>query len=530
MRILGINKGSTLRGKALKDGGAALYAAAQFTAIGEERVTGFKHKGGFDKAVRYLLPDSPFPYSDDFDVVAVSTCCEARETAMLGHAFEGDPRLVAIGHHDSHAALAYFMSGLDSALIVVADGGGNTVGAVAETDQWWASHREQVSYYEATGGRISLIDRDFFEPYEAGLAEIYRAFTYYLGWHSYVHASRTMALAGINTDGAVARWPTLFHVSGEHLRSPISNDPLDPISMVRRIGDILRIPFGEPRALHAPITLAHARIAAYVQRCLEDALVDRIRRLAKATGLTSVCLGGGVALNAVSNAKLANATGCHIFVPAAPGDDGQAIGNVLAVLHDHHLLNAPRGRLPSTPFLGPEPALCSASISQRISQHGLDAVVLDGGDVAAHIAAAVAGGELVCLYEGRSEFGPRALGHRSILGDPRSRHTAAILNDLKGRPQFMPFAPVMSHRRGRPDLRRRHGEPVYVIRSVRWSSQTKGCGRGRPCQRDVQGSDDLAYGRFQLVPRTRALRYLHRSRGAGEHQLQRWWRTNRRDG
>jgi Predicted carbamoyl transferase, NodU family len=408
-----------------------------------DTVTGVKHKGGFDNAVRYLLPNSSFPYSDDIDVIAVSTCCEAREAAMLGHAFEGDPRLVPIGHHDSHAALAYFMSGLDSALIVVADGGGNTVGAAADTDQWWTSQREQVSYYEAVGGRISLIDRDFFEPYEAGLAEIYRAFTYHLGWHSYVHASRTMALAGINTDGVVARWPALFHISAEHLRSPISNDPLDPIAMVRRIGDVLRIPVGEPRAPHAPVTLVHARIAAYVQRCLEDALAERIRRLAKATGLTSVCLGGGVALNAVSNAKLAEATGCHIFVPVAPGDDGQAVGNILAVLHDRHLLKAPRGRFPSTPFLGPEPAPCSASISEGISRHALDAVVVDGGDVAAHIAAAVAGGELVCLYEGRSELGPRALGHRSILGDPRYRQTATMLNDLKGRPQFMPFAPVM---------------------------------------------------------------------------------------
>jgi carbamoyltransferase len=437
MRILGVNKGFTRHGKALKDGGAALYTDGQLVAIAEERVTGVKHQGGFENAVNHLKGAGWL----EPDVIAISTCCEPSDGALVGHALEGDPRLVAVGHHDSHAALAYFMSGFDSALVVVADGGGNTYGAAENPEHWWTSQREQMSFYEAAGGSMALIDRDFFEPFEAGLAEIYRVFTYYLGWHSYVYASRTMALAGTCADPEVARWPPLFQLDNGHLRSPIANDPLHPIDMVQEIAKVFDLPLGAPRAPSEPINATHGRVAAYVQRCLEEALIARISSLVKATGMRNVCLSGGVALNAVSNARLAGATGCRLFVPSAPGDDGQAVGNLLAVLQR----NTPprRRRVPETPFLGPARALGSAAVAEVLRRGQLAAIVLDGGDVPAHIATEVAHGALVCLYQGRSEFGPRALGHRSILGDPRRADTAVTLNNLKQRPAFMPFAPVM---------------------------------------------------------------------------------------
>lgn len=438
MRIVGVNKGFTRYGKALKDGSAAIYADGRLVAIAEERVTGVKHKGGFDGALSRLKGAE----WEEPDVIAISTCCERSDDSLVGHVLEGDPRLVAVGHHDSHAALAYFMSSFDSALVLVADGGGNTYGEAANPENWWTSQREQMSFYEASGGTVTLIDRDFFEPFEAGLAEIYRVFTYFLGWHSYVHASRTMALAGTCADPEVARWPGLFELDNGHLRSPIANDPLHPIDMVNEIAKVLDLPVGPPRRPGDPINATHGRVAAYVQRSLEDAIVARVSSLVKATGLRNVCLGGGVALNAVSNAKLVRATGCRVFVPSAPGDDGQAVGNVLAVLQRE--ATPRRRRLPETPFLGPVQTLGSAAVAGALRRGQLAGVVLDGADVAAHIATEVEQGALVCLAQGRSEFGPRALGHRSILGDPRSADIVATLNRLKGRPAFMPFAPVMN--------------------------------------------------------------------------------------
>ena len=124
----------------------------------------------------------------------------------MGHELAGDPRLVAVGHHDSHAALAYFMSGFDSALVVIADGGGNTFAGSGNPEEWWTNQREQMSFYEAAGAKITLMDRDFFEPHEAGLAETIEpsriiwvgipTCTRHVQWHSLAHAPTLRLPAG----------------------------------------------------------------------------------------------------------------------------------------------------------------------------------------------------------------------------------------------------------------------------------------------------------------------------------------------
>src|SRR6266536_2154653 len=194
MKVVGIAKGRTTFGKELRNGGSALLVDGVIAcALGEERVTGVKHVAGYERSLNAVLASAGFKL-DEIDCIAVSTCCEPTSHALLGHSLSGDPRLAAVDHHLSHAAFAFHASGFDRALVAVMDGGGNVL--TEEPDpQWWRQPREQHSYYLADRGVIRLIDRDLSEPFDVGFGELYRAFTYFLGWHSSRHASRLMTLA-----------------------------------------------------------------------------------------------------------------------------------------------------------------------------------------------------------------------------------------------------------------------------------------------------------------------------------------------
>src|SRR6185437_14352917 len=124
MRLLGVNKGWTCTAKMLRNGGAAAYLDGHIIAIPEERVIGRKYAPGYSRALRTLLRTQGLSVGD-FDTIGVSTCCEPQHFALRGHELEGHPRLQTINHHMSHAALAFYASGFDHALVVVIDGGGN---------------------------------------------------------------------------------------------------------------------------------------------------------------------------------------------------------------------------------------------------------------------------------------------------------------------------------------------------------------------------------------------------------------------
>ena len=204
--------------------------------------------------------------------------------------------------------------------------------------------------------------------------------------------------------------------------------------------------FGPPRDPYDPIDVAtpdgrrFADCAASVQRVLEDTLVDIARALQKETGLSDLCLGGGVALNGVANARVLAESGFErLFVPPAPGDAGCALG--AALYADRiHFGNADRD-VPDHPFWGP--AADAKDLSRAASEDGQAVDELDDDRLIERIADALAADRVVGWIEGACEFGPRALGHRSILAAP---HDAAmrdrINREIKYREEFRPFAPV----------------------------------------------------------------------------------------
>jgi carbamoyltransferase len=204
--------------------------------------------------------------------------------------------------------------------------------------------------------------------------------------------------------------------------------------------------FGRPRNPYEPIDFdttegrRFADCAASVQRVLEDTLVDIARALHHETGLADLCLAGGVALNGVANARILAESGFErVFVPSAPGDAGCALG--AALYADRVYFKNPDREIPDHPFWGPtvdEKELARAAREDAQAVEELhDAVLIE------RIADLLTAGRIVGWMDGASEFGPRALGHRSILAAPHAAEMRDRLNrDIKYREPFRPFAPV----------------------------------------------------------------------------------------
>lgn len=447
MKYLGVNKGWTCSGKALRSGGAAAFIEGSLVAISEERVTGEKYAPGYSRALRTLLDQNGLSL-DEFDEIGVSTCCEPEALALEAHELAGHPRLRSVNHHLSHASLAFYSSGFDRAIVVVVDGGGNVLdgdGSGTQADDWWTRSREQHSYYIATRKHgLELICRDFDDPYAVGMGEMYRAFTYYLGWPSSANSSKTMALAGHGRRGAITG--DLFTIDDGKLRAYIRNNPFHPIDMVTELAHVLDVDFGEPRPPRGAILQIHKDVAAFVQDQCERWLSLKIEHLCQAYKAESLCISGGFALNVVVNGKFLRRFPAGTYVPSAPGDDGQCLGNIFAMLpvHIDKERTMPTITKSSDAFLGPASQLDSKSVAYGLADVGQKSyIVFETSDFSDLIAQMLASGSAVCLYQSRAEFGPRALGSRSILADPRRPDAVSRLNTLKNREWFMPFAPTV---------------------------------------------------------------------------------------
>jgi carbamoyltransferase len=451
--ILGILKDKTSFRKPIRSGGSALIQLSRtdtkITALAEERSSGKKYAGGFATSLADILISTDSSL-DDLDFIAVSSCCEPLGEVLHGLPDLGPAQLVPVGHHESHATLAFLGSGYDEALVVVSDGGGDVLDQYEECDyRWWLHPREQLTFWHGSRhSGLTLLDRDFGGPLETGFGEFYRSVSYFLGWHGSRHASKVMALAAYGHRSH--HWPEVFQFGADgHLRSTLLNNPDDPIGMIATMGSDFGLDLGEPRRPHAEILEVHRNLATYTQAELERAMVVRLKALLAQTGLRRICLSGGVALNVVANGALQKKLRVPIYVTPAPADDGQPLGNALSVwwrnMPEFGALRKFRITRSSDAQLGPPRALTSATVSGALVKHGMaDCAVFEYSSSALTVAKVLAAGSLVCVFQDRSEYGPRALGSRSILGDPRLKDGRARFNQVKGRDWFMPFAPSVA--------------------------------------------------------------------------------------
>jgi carbamoyltransferase len=347
----------------------------------------------------------------------------------------GIPRnkILFTGHHEAHAAAAFLTAPTRRAAIFTADGVGE-----------WATLTVGHGERRSDGGTAITLLREIRFPHSLGM--LYSTFTAYLGFAVNEDEYKVMGLAAYGRPTMADEVRTLIR------RTPDGAFVLDmdyfeyQTTAARSYSSRFVDLFGPPRHSYEPIDLEtadgrrYADCAASVQRVLEDTLVDMTRALHQETGLPDLCLGGGVALNSVANARILAESGFErVFVPSAPGDAGCALG--AALYADRMYLGNPDRDVPDHPFWGP--AVDAQELARAAREDGQAVEELDERALIERIADELAAGRIVGWMDGASEFGPRALGHRSILAAPHSTEMRDRLNrDIKYREEFRPFAPV----------------------------------------------------------------------------------------
>jgi carbamoyltransferase len=337
-------------------------------------------------------------------------------------------------HHASHAAAAFLTAPTRRAAILTADGVGE-----------WATLTAGEGTRPPGSGVDITLRREIRFPHSLGL--LYSTFTAYLGFAINQDEYKVMGLAAYGRptmtaqigkllrrtpDGAFALAPEYFEFQTTASRS-YSSRFIDLFGPARNRYDPLDVESVEGRRF--------ADCAASVQRVLEDVLVDIARQLHRETRLPDLCFGGGVALNGVANARVLAESGFErLFVPAAPGDAGCAAG--AALYADRIYFRNPDRDAADHPFWGP--AVDGGELARAAREDGLPVHALDETALLERVADELAAGRIVGWMDGACEFGPRALGHRSILAAPHAREMRDRLNrDIKFREEFRPFAPVV---------------------------------------------------------------------------------------
>jgi carbamoyltransferase len=331
-------------------------------------------------------------------------------------------------HHESHAASAFYPSPFEDAAVLTVDGVGE-----------WATATLGVG----EGARLELVEQlDF--PHSLGL--LYSAFTYFTGFKVNSAEYKVMGLApygeGAYTD-LILRELLDLKPDGSFRLAMDYFGYLDDLEMTNaRFATLFG---GPPRAPEAPLTKRELDLARSVQEVTEEIVLRMARHARRLTGKRRLCLAGGVALNCVANGKLLRAgVFDELWIQPAAGDAGGALGAALAVWHNE--LGKPRaadGRHDAMQgaYLGPE--FSPAQIREYLDAIGAVYRELPDADWASAVAQRIADGKVVGLFQGRMEFGPRALGNRSIVGDPRSPEMQSLLNrKIKQRESFRPFAPA----------------------------------------------------------------------------------------
>ena len=347
-----------------------------------------------------------------------------KELSKLAPNVNWQNRLLFSEHHLSHAASAFYPSPFDEALILTLDGVGE-----------WTT----TSLAIGSGSKIDML-REIRFPHSIGM--LYSAFTYYTGFKVNSGEYKVMGLAPYGEPRYVQTiYDHLIEVKNDG-SFWLNMDYFDFCTGLRMVNERFEELFGGPaRQAEAPLTQKEMDLAASIQVVTEEVMLKLTRAIVAETGITKLCLAGGVALNCVANGKiLRDGHVKHLWIQPAAGDAGGALGAALVGYYKNHERvvqpNAMNGS-----FLGP--VFSQTDIEQRLMLCGAKFDTLpDDRALINTTAQALADGKAVGWFQGKMEFGPRALGARSILGDARSASMQKLLNlKVKYRESFRPFAP-----------------------------------------------------------------------------------------
>lgn len=431
--VLGINR--------TQDASVCLIAGASVTSIQKERFTRRKHDWGKvgDLGNWYVerLPALRTPV--DLVVECYSSDAEVKNLSQyqqeLGNVvrFRRAPRTLSISHHLAHLYSSFYLSPFDEAAVMVIDFQGSPVRDCPETwpgraeaDPAWL---EVSSFYHSDGLRNVCLGKQLWNENRTqpvGLGAFYSCLTRAM-FPGEGNDGKVMGLAPYGDPHALGLPP--LTVEGEKVFIP--EDWLNVFRQPARFGHFR----GGDGAFE---DCAH--LAAAGQRCFEEALLRVVAWLYEQTKVKNLCFAGGTALNCVANGRLLRESPFEqIFVPPSPHDGGTALG--CAIYGMNELLGGRQNFCFVNDFLGPE--VDDGEVARAVEREaGLR--VEQPADLFRAMAELIAGGKVVALYHGRSELGPRALGHRSILADPRDARIRTYINQhVKGRELFRPLAPVV---------------------------------------------------------------------------------------
>ena len=350
-----------------------------------------------------------------------------RELRELGQCERSQlPQLLFTEHHQSHAASAFFPSPFEQAAVLCLD----AVGEWATTSLWLGQGNQLIPQWE-----INF-------PHSLGL--LYSAFTYYAGFKVNSGEYKLMGLAPygepIYQDLILQHLVDLKSDGTFRLNLSYFNYAVGLTMTNRKFDELFG---GPPRQAESEITQREMDLAASVQAVVETIVLRLAQTVQRETGTENLCLAGGVALNCVANGRLLREGPFkNIWIQPAAGDAGGALGAALAIWHQY----CDRQR-PASLTDGMQGAYLGPSFSQPSIQRSLDALgatyqQLDDEELLTQVAEILAQENVVGWFQGRMEFGPRALGNRSIIGDPRSAKMQSVMNlKVKYRESFRPFAP-----------------------------------------------------------------------------------------
>ena len=357
-----------------------------------------------------------------------------RELVALSGAKKAElPQLLFGEHHESHAASAFYPSPFHRAAVLCMDG----VGEWATTSAWLGDGKDLTPIWEI--------------PFPHSLGLLYSAFTYYTGFKVNSGEYKVMGLAPYGSpkyvkniyDHVIDLKPDgTFRLNMEYF------DYCTGLAMTNRRFDAVF--GGPPRKPETLLTQRDMDLARSVQEVTEEVMLRLARTLHRETGAENLCLAGGVALNCVGNGRLLREGPYRsLWIQPAAGDAGGAVGVALSAWHQ--LEGRARKMSGSNDgmrggFLGP--SYSNQEIERFLGKQGAPYVRLSDEEVSTRIAGELAAGRVVGWFQGRMEFGPRALGARSIIGDPRNPRMQSVMNlKIKYRESFRPFAPSVLRER-----------------------------------------------------------------------------------
>lgn len=333
------------------------------------------------------------------------------------------PPIIPVGHHDAHAA-SFFVSPFEEALVLVMDGYGDDASSSAYI------------------GRGNKLQRVWSTPIFNSLGLVYTFVTEHLGFHGFGDEGKVMALAAYGTDGLLGSFRNVVRTNADGSYAvDMSYFDYDAYGQIRPFKQKFIDTFGPARVPGAPLTPRDYDLAFALQKVTEEAVLNLVRALLGRYPMRHVVLTGGVALNCVANGRvLAEAGIDRLWVPPCASDTGAPLG--AALWHTHQTGNLPRKDILTHPYFGTEAT--EREMLDALQDAGIVHDRLGDAELIERAASALAAGQILGWFQGRFEMGPRALGNRSILADPRKESMRDVINlRIKRRENFRPFAPAV---------------------------------------------------------------------------------------